>query len=202
MTDLFADRAADYDARPLPQQISEGVFAAMEEAVAFAPGWTTLDFGAGTGLIATKVAPRVGRLLAVDISPAMLEQLRTKALPDNLETVCQNLLEEPLGQPVDLVVSAMAAHHVEDTSALLGTLFDHLVPGGQLALADLDTEPGTFHPADIEGVFHHGFDREALAGLARAAGFTQVRIQTATTVQRDDRGYPIFLLTATKPVSC
>lgn len=199
MTDLFEGRAAEYDARPVPQQISEGVVAALSAAIPFTPDQSVLDFGAGTGLIATQLAPKVGELLAVDISPAMLEQLAKKELPESLTTVCRNLLEEPLDQPVDVVVSAMAAHHVQDTAALLRALFAHLVPGGWLALADLDAEPGTFHPPDVEGVFHHGFDRDAFAAHATAAGFVDPAFTTAATVQRDDRAYPIFLFTARKP---
>jgi hypothetical protein len=48
MTDHFKDRAADYDAQPVPQQISEGVTAALTARVAMTPDMTVLDFGAGT----------------------------------------------------------------------------------------------------------------------------------------------------------
>ncbi|MFT4977943.1 MAG: putative TPR repeat methyltransferase [Myxococcota bacterium] len=59
-------------------QISEGVFAAMQEAVSFTPEQTVMDFGASTGLVATRIAPMVANVLAVDVSPAMLEQLAEK----------------------------------------------------------------------------------------------------------------------------
>jgi SAM-dependent methyltransferase len=197
MTDLFKDRAADYDARPVPQQISEGVSAALLARVPLSPTTTVLDFGAGTGLLAAKVAPRVGRLLAVDISEAMLTQLKAKpGLASRVEIHCQDILEQPLTDKVDLVTSAMAMHHVKDTPALLKALHDHLVPGGRIALADLDVEDGTFHPPGIEGVFHHGFDRVVLGAQLAAAGFVDVAFTTACTVSRDERPYPIFLVTA------
>lgn len=199
MTDLFKDRAADYDARPVPQQISEGVSAALQARVPLSPTMTVLDFGAGTGLLAAKLAPRVGRLLAVDISEAMLEQLKAKAeLAGRVEIFCQDILTRPLTERVDLVTSAMAMHHVQDTPALLQTLHDHLVPGGRLALADLDVEDGTFHPPGIEGVFHHGFDRAVLGAQLQAAGFVDVAFGTACTVSRDARPYPVFLVTAVR----
>ena len=56
MTDLFEDKAAEWDARPVPQQISEGVVRAMSEAITFDAGQTVMDFGAGTGLVASKIA--------------------------------------------------------------------------------------------------------------------------------------------------
>ncbi len=200
MADLFHDKADDWDARPVPQQISEGVFGAMAREVRFRADATVMDFGAGTGLVATRVAPLVGRVWAVDVSPAMLDKLASKPeLQGKVEVFCQDILDEPLDGQVDVVVSAMAAHHVRDTAALLRTLFAHLTPGGQLALADLDAEDGSFHPPGAEGVFHPGFARDHIAALARDAGFTDVRLVTACEVVRDGRSYPIFLLLATRP---
>ena len=199
MSDLFRDKAEDWDERPVPAQISEGVFAAIRERVPLDESLTVMDFGAGTGLVIGKLAPHVGPLIAVDISRAMLDKLAAKPeLAGRVEVVCQNLLEEPLERSVDLVVSAMAMHHVEDTDALLRTLHAHLAPGGRVALADLDTEDGSFHPPDTEGVFHHGFDRAALKAQLEDAGFTDVEVATAGEVDRDERRYSIFLATATR----
>ncbi|MBL9108964.1 MAG: class I SAM-dependent methyltransferase, partial [Myxococcales bacterium] len=131
MTDLFHDKASDWDARPVPQQISEGVFRALTAAVPLAESLTVLDFGAGTGLLAGKLAPKVKKILAVDVSPAMLAELAKKPeLSGKAEIVCTNIVEAPLGRTVDLVVSAMAMHHVEDTRALAHALFAHVSPGG------------------------------------------------------------------------
>lgn len=200
MSDLFADKAGAWDTQPVPAQISAGVGAALTARVPLAPDLTVMDFGAGTGLLAGQLAPHVGRLIAVDISPAMLAQLAAKPeLAGKAEVVCQDLLTAPLERTVDLVVSAMAMHHVADTEALLRALFAHLVPGGRVALADLDAEDGTFHPPGAEGVFHAGFDRAALTALAQAAGFVDVQVATACEVTKEARRYPIFLLTATRP---
>ena len=198
--DLFAHRAHDYDERPVPQQISEGVWAALQRGVALSADWEVMDFGAGTGLICAKVAPHVRRILAVDVSRAMLDRLTEKPeLAGKAEVFCHNLLEAPLGRTVDLVVSAMAMHHVEDTPALLRALWEHLKPHGKVALADLDTEPGDFHPPGMEGIFHHGFDRDALGALMEEAGFVDTQFSTACTVSRNERAYSIFLMTATRP---
>jgi putative AdoMet-dependent methyltransferase len=200
MVDLFEHKAGDWDQRPVPTQISEGVFEALKGAVDLSPDLRVMDFGAGTGLVTTKLAPLVGQLLAVDVSASMLEQLARKPeLAGKVRIFCQNILETPLTEPVDLVVSAMAMHHVEDTRSLLRAFFDQLEPGGRIALADLDTEDGDFHPPDVEGVYHAGFDRPALASLVEEVGFTEARFVTACEVDKGDKRYPIFLLTATKP---
>ncbi|MCA9659774.1 MAG: methyltransferase domain-containing protein [Myxococcales bacterium] len=199
MSDLFQDKADDWDTRPIPAQISEGVFASLHEHVALTEDLRVMDFGAGTGLVCAQIAPHVERVLAVDISRAMLDKLAAKPeLAGKVEIHCQNIVDEPLGATVDLVVSAMAMHHVEDTRALLRSLNDHLAPGGRVALADLDAEDGSFHPPDTEGVFHAGFDREALGELLADAGFADVRFVTACEVHKGERAYPIFLVTATK----
>jgi len=199
-TDLFSDKAGDWDSRPIPAQISEGVCAAIFEQVDLDPGLTVMDFGAGTGLICSQLAPKVKEVLAVDISRAMLEQLAQKPeLQGRVAIRCQDILQQPLDRRVDLVVSAMAMHHVEDTRALLTALFEHLEPGGRVALADLDKEEGDFHPPGIEGVYHDGFEREPLGALLVEAGFQSPRFVTACEVDREGKSYPIFLVTAAKP---
>ncbi|MEZ4391749.1 MAG: methyltransferase domain-containing protein [Polyangiales bacterium] len=197
MTDLFQDKAADWDSRPVPQQISQGVVAAMQRRVALSPDLEVMDFGAGTGLLAGALAPSVGALHAVDVSAAMLAQLAAKeALRDKVIVHHHDLLTGPLELRVDLVVSAMAMHHVADTAGLLRALHAQLRPGGRVALADLDLEDGSFHPPGTEGVFHAGFDRASLGDALRDAGFVDVDFDTATVVQREGRSYPIFLVTA------
>jgi len=200
MPDLFHDKATDWDTRPVPIQISEGVFTALAARVALAPSLTVMDFGAGTGLVAGRLAPHVGTILAVDISPAMLDQLAAKPeLAGKVEIVCRDLLDAPLGRSVDLIVSAMAMHHVRDTGQLVHTLFAHLAPGGRVALADLDAEDGSFHPPGTEGVFHHGFDRTAFTQLLTEAGFVDVEFTTACQVTKAGRRYAVFLVTAARP---
>ncbi|MCB9684123.1 MAG: class I SAM-dependent methyltransferase [Alphaproteobacteria bacterium] len=200
MTDLFHDKAAEWDARPVPAQISEGVVRAMLDRVSLSPELVVMDFGAGTGLVGGKLAPHVGHIHAVDISRAMLEQLATKEeLRGKVTIHCQDIVHEPLAHEVDLVVSAMAMHHVEDTAALMRAWFRHLRPGGRLAIADLDAEDGSFHPPGTEGVYHSGFERDALRALLAAAGFEDVAFDTAVEVHKEDRAYPVFLLTASRP---
>ena len=67
----------------------------------------SLDFGAGTGLLAGKIAPRVKGIVAVDVSPAMLEQLAKKPeLAGKVETVCQDILAAPLRRTFDGVAGS------------------------------------------------------------------------------------------------
>jgi predicted TPR repeat methyltransferase len=196
--DHFSHKAADWDARPRAQQLSQAIGDAILDAVPLEGHMHVMDFGAGTGLIAARIAPHVDRIAAVDVSEAMLAQLAAKPeLQGKVEALCHDLTLASLERRFDLIVSAMALHHVEDTALLLSRFADHLYPGGHIALADLDAEDGSFHEPGTEGVFHQGFDREALAGLLREQGFSEVAFRTAHTIVKDDNhAFPIFLVTA------
>ena len=199
MTDHFAEKSRDWDERPVPVQISQAV-GRLLETLDWDPSMRVMDFGAGTGLIAATVAPHVSRIVAVDTSPSMLEALAAKEnLRGKVECRCQDILEAPLEERFDAVVSAMTLHHVEDTGALAARFAEQLNPGGLLALADLDREDGSFHKPGTQGVFHHGFDRAELQSILASAGFDDIEFVTALDVEKDGKGpYTVFFVTARK----
>jgi len=199
MTDLFKEKAQDWDANDMIRALSSGIGSAIRANVLFDGTMTVLDFGAGTGLITSQIADKVDKVTAVDISQAMLDKLMAKEiLQGKVEAVCQNVLEQPLSTRFDLIVSAMAMHHVENTDRLLACFAEHLKPGGRIALADLDEEDGTFHPADIEGVFHKGFNRDIFRSMLSRHHFKDIRFVTAHTISKGDKSYPVFLVLANR----
>ncbi len=201
MTDLFNDKAKDWDANDMVKALSSGIGAAILEHVALSSVMHVMDFGAGTGLITSQVAPYVAKITAVDISQSMLDQLLAKqTLRNKVETLCRDITEQPLDTHFDLIMSAMAMHHVKDTDRMVQRFAEHLKAGAKVALADLDKEDGSFHPADIQGVFHSGFDRHAFRKNLEKHGFTDINFVTAHTVNKENKEYPVFLVTATKAV--
>ena len=68
---------------------------------------------------------------------------------------------------------------------------------GTIALADLDSEDGSFH-SENTGVHHFGFDREEIVSWAKSAGFKNICIDEVSIAQKPYGDYPIFLLTAQK----
>jgi len=199
MSDLFNEKAKDWDANDLPRQLSAAIGSSILENISFHDEMDVLDFGAGTGLISAHVAPLVNKIIALDISAAMLEQLVAKPeLHGRVEAVCQNIIDNPLAAKFDLIMSAMAMHHVADTEKLIQRFAEHLKPGAKIALADLDKEDGSFHPEDAKGVFHAGFDRDEFQNLLAKYGFEDIRFVTAHTVNKEEKSYPIFLAIATK----
>jgi 2-polyprenyl-3-methyl-5-hydroxy-6-metoxy-1,4-benzoquinol methylase len=199
MTDLFEEKAQDWDVNDMVKGLSMGIGSAILDNVTLDKSMRVMDFGAGTGLITAQVADKVGKVTAVDVSEAMLEKLAAKEeLKGKVEIACQNIIEQPLGTQFDLIVSAMAMHHVQDTDKMIQRFAEHLKPGAQVALADLDEEDGSFHPEDAQGVHHSGFDREAFTEKMKAHGFKDIRFVTAHTANKEEKDYPIFLVLASK----
>jgi len=197
MADHFEAKASDWDADDMVRQLSLGTGSAILNNIPLDDRMLVMDFGAGTGLISSQVAPRVNKIMAVDTSSTMLQQLMAKPeLRGKVEALCQDIIDQPLDMRFDLIMSAMAMHHVEDTDTLIHRFAEHLKPGGMLALADLDKEDGSFHPENTAGVFHSGFDRRAFQALLEKHGFSDVHFVTAHTVIKEHRHYPVFLAIA------
>ncbi len=98
---------------------------------------------------------------------------------------------------VDGIVSSMTMHHIADIEAMFRKFHSMLNGGGFIAIADLDTEDGSFHTEDT-CVFHHGFDREVFSRAAINAGFESVETSSASVVHKPQGSFGVFLLTATR----
>ena len=98
-----------------------------------------LELGIGTGETARRVlrGRPDARLTAIDSSPEMLERARER-IPDATLTVAR--LEDPLpAGPFDLVVSALAVHHLDGAGKrdLFRRVFEVTRAGGLFVLADV-----------------------------------------------------------------
>jgi ubiquinone/menaquinone biosynthesis C-methylase UbiE len=113
------------------------------------------------------------------------------------EVIEKDLSSEILDREFDGIISSMTIHHLEDTAALLSKLYTMLNDGGFVAIADLDSEDGSFH-SDNTGVFHYGFDRVILENIAKKIGFKNIRFDLASTISKPHREFTVFLMTAVK----
>lgn len=124
-----------------------------------------VDLGAGTGRFALAAGRVFGRVVAVDVSPAMVARLRTH----DLEVVRAGFLSYAhSGPPVDGVFTRNALHQLPDfwKAVALQRIASMLRPGGVLRVRDLIYD---FAPDEADAVFERW-----LAGAATdpALGYT------------------------------
>ena len=137
---LDADHVARYDAKEDAGAAGE-VF--LLEQLGLGRQSTVVDLGAGTGQFAVGVASACGRVIAVDVSSVMLEQLQAKvgaAHLSNVEVVQAGFLTyEHRGDPADFVYSRFALHHLPDFWKAVALQRVHRVVrrGGVLRLWDV-----------------------------------------------------------------
>jgi tRNA (cmo5U34)-methyltransferase len=198
--EAFDAHAADYDAlrRRLVPSLDAFYDAAVEAlSLATRPLRRVLDVGAGTGLLAERVAAALtaAELTLLDGSPAMLATARAR-LGARAVYVQQDFADELPAGPWDAVVSALAIHHVDDAGKrrLFAQIHERLAPGGVFVDAEqvagptpeLDEHYRAWHkahcaqlgttPAEWAGAEQRmGYDRlatlEAQLGWLRDAGF-------------------------------
>jgi tRNA (cmo5U34)-methyltransferase len=138
----------DYDFTPegYLSMMREAVpgYDSLEEATVAATGTdatTILELGTGTGETARGVLEKHpdAHITSIDASPGMVRVAREN-LPSDRADVILGRLEDPLPQgPFDLVVSALAVHHLEGEGKadLFRRVAAVLTPGGHFVLADV-----------------------------------------------------------------
>jgi tRNA (cmo5U34)-methyltransferase len=102
---------------------------------------SVLELGTGTGETARRVLDRHpdAQLVGIDASPGMVDVARDSLPSDRVELLVGRL-EDPLPEgPFDLVVSALAVHHLEGRGKadLFRRVASRLAPAGRFVLADV-----------------------------------------------------------------
>lgn len=197
--DLFAHKSKSWDMNSKRVQNAKGIAKLIVKNIKLDKSMELMDFGAGTGLLSYFVAPYVKKITAVDNSPSMLLEFEEKCdeFACETEVIEKDLSVDSLDRTFDGVISSMTIHHLEDIIDLFEKLYGMVKDGGFIAIADLDSEDGSFH-SDNTGVHHHGFDREALQLIAENTGFKDVKFDLASTINKPHHTFTVFLLTAVK----
>lgn len=106
-------------------------------------GANILEIGTGTGAFARAASPKCGRVLATDVSEAMLTVAKEKAAAQgvsNVDFVLGGFLTGDFpDSSFDAVVSSLALHHLPDVwkAEALARICRALKPGGILVLVDV-----------------------------------------------------------------
>ncbi|MGR3467737.1 MAG: class I SAM-dependent methyltransferase [Shimia sp.] len=111
------------------------------------PRDTVLELGCGTGTTALRLAPHVGRYIATDIAPGMIEIAEAKkAGQPNLDFEVAAAEDTPARGAFDAVLAFNLLHLVEDLETTVEIAFDALKPGGYF-ISKTFVRPARFSPA-------------------------------------------------------
>jgi SAM-dependent methyltransferase len=156
--------------------------------LALAAGETVLDLGSGAGvdafLAAREVGP-AGRVIGVDMTPAMLDKARAnvaRAGVTNVEFREGRLESLPVDTAsVDAVTSNCVINLVPDKGAVFAEVARVLKPGGRLVISDIILD-GALPDAVARDVYAYvgcvsgAMLRDEYFGLLRRAGFSGVEV--------------------------
>jgi SAM-dependent methyltransferase len=161
--------------------------------------WTVADLGCGTGNIAEILAPVVGRIIAVDREPAMLDAARKRLeLFDTIDFRQGDLTALPLkDREVDAALLFLVLHHVPDPERALAEMSRVLRPGGNAMIVDMTAHDREAYRHTM-GHQHLGFDRRAIERWAKAAGFGDLRYRRLRP-DTEGKGPGLFVATMRKP---
>jgi len=119
------------------------------EALDLRPAEVVADIGAGTGYFSFRISPHVpaGRVLAVDIQPEMLDQIRARMREEgvtNIEPIL-GTVQDPNLPPdaVDVALIVYSYHEFSHPHEMIQRIVAALKPGGRLVLVEYRGEDPT-----------------------------------------------------------
>jgi len=131
----YAAEAALFDT-PLFRRVHERTARQFLRCTGAGPSHRILSLGCGDGSIERRLAPRVGAIVGVDISPVAIAQARAKSA--GFANLSFQVTGSSLEGPFDIVAAFAFLHHLDDAAirdALLGAR-KALRPGGLFYSSD------------------------------------------------------------------
>ena len=152
----------------------------MEAALAAAnvqPGRLAADIGAGTGFITEGLIQKGLKVIAVDQSKAMLEEMKKKfAQFDTVEYRIGQSSNLPIQDgTVDYIFANMYLHHVDLPLLAIEEMARTLKPGGKVVVTDMDEHEFEFLKKEQHDRWL-GFKREDIERWFKAAGLKNVKV--------------------------
>ncbi len=147
----FTVQSEAFNAAPVMR--SADTLGRLLDLIPATPGERWLDAACGPGLVARGLAPRVGEVCGVDMTPAMVDLANREAAREGIENAVFQIgdvtrLEfEPAS--FDGAVTRFSLHHIPLPGRVVDELARVVRPGGAIVLADHvtsdDVEAATWH---------------------------------------------------------
>ena len=169
------------------------------QALELKAGQTVCDFGCGNGyytlLLAQRVGPR-GKVVAVDIQPAMLDLLRQRAQPRGLRNI-QTILASPTDSKLpqgrlDLVLMVDVYHELLQPAQILAAVRRGLRPQGRLAMVEYREEDPTVPILPLHKMSQAQVMKEVTANGFKLVGqYDELPWQHVLFFAREDSPLPV-----------
>lgn len=199
--EYFDKMAQGWDDNPARQQLAKAVWEFLESCAIINENISAMDYGCGTGLLSVPLAGKVKTVYALDASAGMLSRLFDKIDERQIKNIRavrhDAAIDAPLNINLELIVSSMALHHIDDTAAIIKKLSSMLTNAGRLIIADLCTEDGSFHK-EVK-VPHNGFEPAHIENLMSQNGLEIITSQIICRFHKNGNEYPICAVSAKKP---
>lgn len=196
------DKVADVWENSRRMGSAEQIYKAIANKIELTSEMKVADIGTGTGLLLIHILPHIGEISGYDNSAKMLKQLDEKIEKADLKNVKSVFFDADKDKfsekDYNLLVSSMTFHHIQNVSDFFKEIYSATAKGGQIAIADLETEDGSFHSNPDDSIKHLGFDKSEFKLMIEEAGFVNVEVESIFKLKKDNRDYPIFLATAMK----
>lgn len=165
---------------------------ALAEALLKAMNYRNVaDLGAGEGTLSQLLAQRAEKVIAIDLSPKMVDYAQKLAIANglaNLEFRIGDIENPPIeDSSIDLAILSQALHHAENPQRAIDAAHRILRPGGRLIVLDLLQHNFT-EARELYADRWLGFSESQIASMLEKAGFTGIE----TIIADKEESHPKF----------
>ncbi len=198
----FNKKAKNWDNNPEKTERAKIFAKNIVEFIQPSKQMKALEFGCGTGLLSFQLKNYFEEITLVDTSEGMIEVLKEKVKKlkiNNFKPLLIDVLKDSKSiTKKDIIYTLMTMHHIKDIDKAFITFHSLLNKNGYLCIADLVEEDGTFHPKQQNFIGHNGFNKIKLSEMLHNNGFKVVHYTICYEIEKNNKKYPLFLLTAKK----
>lgn len=135
------------------------------------------DLGAGEGTLSQLLAQNTEKVIAIDLSPKMVEYAQKLAGSNgikNLEFRIGDIESPPIESgSIDLAILSQALHHAQNPQRAVNASYEILKPGGRIVILDL-LKHGFSEARELYADRWLGFSESQLFSMLEKAGFKEI----------------------------